>query len=651
MNPGTAPETRPHGSWPSPLSAADLASAALRLGSPTVCEDGSIFWLEGRPAEGGRTVVVRHQPGGAITDVTPAPFYVRSRVHEYGGGAYAVQLSADGPHIFFVNFADQAIYRQPPAGSPIRLTPDQGGWRFADLVVDPARPRLLAVGERHRSGSEPENVLVAVDTATGAVEVLVAGADFYASPTPSPDGSQLAWLSWNHPHMPWDAAALHLADLDRAGRPQRVRLVAGDAGASAQQPAFGPDGALWFLFEGQGFHNLWRDTPAGPEPVIQMEAEMGLPLWQLGVCTWGFLDPSTVLVSAIQSGTARLQRHDLAGAGLHPLAPEITAVHHLSVRGGRAALFAGFPDRPAAIVELHPGSGQITSLRAAFSSSLDPGFISLPEPISFATSAGDTAFGFHYPPRNPDVRPPPGEKPPLIVMVHGGPTAASVPAFNAAVQFWTTRGFAVLDVNYRGSTGYGRPYRDRLNGQWGVYDVDDCRAGARALCEAGRADPARVAIRGGSAGGYTVLAALVGSDLFAAGASHYGVSDLAALVRDTHKFESRYCDALIGSFEKHPELYRERSPLGQADRLRCPVIFFQGLDDKVVPPDQTERLVEALRHRGLSAEYHAFAGEQHGFRRADTIQKVLEAELAFYGKVLGSGVARPAPLDGADSRQ
>jgi dipeptidyl aminopeptidase/acylaminoacyl peptidase len=634
MTSGMPPDPRPFGSWPSPLSPEHLAQAALRLSSPTLADDGSVYWLEGRPAEGGRTVLVRRQADGTIADVTPPPFNVRSRVHEYGGGAHAISGGPSGPEVFFVDFGDQAIYRQRPGDPPVPLAspPD---WRFGDLVVDPARPRLLAVGERQRPGQEPENAVVAIDRRSGALEVLVHGADFYASPTPSADGARLAWLSWSHPHMPWDAAALQVAELDAGGRPGHPRHVAGDAQGSAQQPVFGPDGALWFLYEGNGFSNLWRQGERGPEPVTELEAELGLPLWQLGVSTWGFVDAGTVLLSAVKMGSAQLCTCDIAQRKVVPIPSEITAVSHLSVRQGRAALLAGFADRPAAVLELDPRSGTFTRLRQAFDSPLPASFISRPELISFPTSAQDTAHGFFYAPSNPEVRPPTGDRPPLLVLVHGGPTAASTPAFSAAVQFWTTRGFAVLDVNYRGSSGYGRRYRDRLNGNWGVFDVDDCVAGVRALAAAGRVDPRKVAIRGGSAGGFTVLAALIGTDCFGAGASHYGVSDLVALARDTHKFESHYCEGLVAPFHEQPEVYRERSPITHADRLRTPVIFFQGLDDRVVPPDQTERLVEALRSKGLPTEYHAFAGEQHGFRRAETLRRVLEAELAFYGRVFG----------------
>jgi dipeptidyl aminopeptidase/acylaminoacyl peptidase len=636
----TAPDPLPCGRWPSPLAAADLARANLRLGSPRLTQDGSLFWLEGRPSEAGRTLVVQRRSDGSEVDLTPPPYNARSRVHEYGGGACAVATVPGGHEIFFVNFSDQAIYRHRPGQAPVRLTADDprdgSSWRYADLTIDPSRPRLLAVAERHHPAlAEPENLLVSIDRQTGARDVLMRGADFYASPTASPDGARLAWLTWNHPHLPWDAAALEVAPLDAAGQPGPSRHVAGDASASVQQPQFGPDGALWFLHEATGYWNLWREGGSGAEPVFALDAELGLPLWQLGFSTWGFLDDDTILAAAIEQGSCRLLRWQITGRQLQRLESDVRSVHDLSICRGRVVLQAGFADRPAAIVELDPASGRSTTVRRAFDLPLWPAeAISRPESVSFPTSGGETAFGFFYPPASALARPLPGEKPPLLIQVHGGPTALSAPVFSPGVQFWTTRGFAVLDLNYRGSTGYGRRYRDRLKGNWGLHDVDDCLAGARALGQAGRVDPARIAIRGSSAGGYTVLAALVRGEGLRAGASHYGVSDLVALARDTHKFESRYCEGLVGPFAERPDLYRERSPITHADRLRRPAIFFQGLDDQVVPPDQTERLVEALRAQGLPTEYHAFAGEQHGFRRADTLRQVLESELAFYQRVL-----------------
>jgi dipeptidyl aminopeptidase/acylaminoacyl peptidase len=620
-----------------------MAAATLRLSSPALGADGTTYWLEGRPAQAGRTALVRRTPAGVVEDALPAGFDVRSRVHEYGAGAYAV---GDDGTIGFAHAGDQALYVARPGTPPVRLTTGGPEWRFGDLVMDPTRGRLLAVAERRRPDAptpppEPQNLVVAVDLGTGALEVLLSGHDFYASPTPSPDGGRLAFLAWDHPHMPWDASALYLADLDEHGNPGPPRHVAGDAEASAQQPAFARDGTLYFIHEPGGYWNLFRAGSDGAPPVaITAEAaELGIPLWQLGTRTWGLLDARTALVGEVRAGVSALVRIDLGTGARSPLALEVASVSQLAARGDRAALLVGWPDQPAGIALVSfagPADPPVvTVLRESLTLSLPPADVSRAEPMSFPTSDGDVAHGFFYPPTSAHYAPAPGEKPPLMLLCHGGPTAAATPALSPAVQFWTTRGLAVFDLNYRGSTGHGRRYRDRLRGSWGVYDVADCLAAARALVAAGKVDPQRLAIRGGSAGGFTVLATLVAANTFHAGTSLYGVSDLGALARDTHKFESHYCDGLVGPWPARADLYRARSPLTHADRLACPVIFFQGLDDEVVPPAQTARLVEALRAKQVPVEYHAFPGEEHGFRQAETIRTVYETELAFYGRVFG----------------
>jgi dipeptidyl aminopeptidase/acylaminoacyl peptidase len=646
----------PCGSWPSPFDAQSLTAAALRLGSPGFLPDGAVLWVEGRPADSGRSVLVKCAAidcAPTTLDLTPPPLDVRSRVHEYGGGAYTVLAD----EVIFVDARSGALYRQRAPHPPRVLTAPGPDWRFGDLVADPSHDRVLAVAEHHRRDGAPEDLLVAIDAATGAIEILAAGADFYASPAPSADGSKLAWVAWNHPHMPWDAATVYLADLDAAGLPQSPRPIAGDATRSAQQPAFAPDGMLYILLESADPNgktarwtlHRWDDASGEVIPVIENPtAELGLPPWQLGTRTWGLIDEKTALAAAISDGQTTLCQIDLASGQTTTLPISVAHVAHLAIRAGRVVMQAGRAEGSGGIftfdlaqVAEHvrartPTDFVPTLLRPALPLALAPEYVSLAEPIRFATSAGDRAHGFFYPPRNPEAQPRAGELPPLIVIVHGGPTAATTPAFNPLVQFWTTRGLAVLDVNYRGSTGFGRVYRDRLRGQWGVYDVDDCIAGARALVAAGRVDPNRLAIRGSSAGGFTVLAALTAPDaLFHAGASLYGVSDLAALAKDTHKFESRYLDQLVGPWPQRADLYAERSPINHCDCVRCPIIFFQGLDDKVVPPDQTERFVQVLRDQQLPAEMHTFAGEQHGFRRADTLKTVYTAELGFYGRVFG----------------
>jgi dipeptidyl aminopeptidase/acylaminoacyl peptidase len=445
----------------------------------------------------------------------------------------------------------------------------------------------------------------------------------------------MAWLAWNHPHMPWDAAALYVAPLDDDGRPGPGHHVAGNAAASAFQPAWATDGELLFAFEPDGFWNLYRERDGEARAIHHARGELGLPLWALGTSVWGSLDRHSVVAAVVEDGLSRLVKLDLASGELTPVPVEASAIASLHARDGRVVMLAGTPERAMSVVLVDVAAGTSEIVRGSSSFTLDPAYVSRPEALAFPTSNDDTAHAFFYPPRNPACTPLPGERPPLIVIVHGGPTGATAPVLNLGVQFWTTRGFAVLDVNYRGSTGYGRRYRDRLAGQWGVYDVDDCVAGARAVAAAGRADANRLAIRGGSAGGYTVLAALAFRDVFHAGASHYGVSDLEALDRDTHKFESRYNAWLVGPFPERKDLYVARSPINFPERLSCPVIFFQGLDDKIVPPNQAELMVAALRAKGLAAPYHAFAGEQHGFRKAETIRAVYAAELAFYGSVFG----------------
>ena len=660
--------TLPHGAWPSPLSADALATSSLRLSQPAFSASGPLVWAEGRPAEGGRTTLCRRRPDGVIDELAPSPIDVRSRVHEYGAGAYALMGTGEQTTTYFVASDTQALMRlNPGAASAVVVAPGMPRWRFGDLAADcpalasgtaPRAPRLLAVAEHRAPGGDahalPDNVIVALDiegNIDSTPEVLVSGADFYASPTASPDGRWLAWLAWDHPQMPWDAAALHLGQLDGDGRlvAGSQRLIAGGPEASAQQPLFDSDGTLYFLLERDGLWNLHRHRPGagGDLPEITavgaVRAELGLPLWQLGTRSWGLLGDGTALASGVSAGVARLHRIDLQTGESQELPADVVgglvSVGHLACANGQAALLAGFADRASALVLLDFRGGMPAPIvvRRSQSTALAPELVSRAEVVSFATTDGDQAFGFFYAPVNPGVQPPPAEKPPLVVFVHGGPTGATSAAFSPLVQYFTTRGLAVLDVNYRGSTGYGRAYRDRLRGKWGIYDVDDCLAGARAMAAAGRVDSARMAIRGSSAGGYTVLAALVHpeGDLFRAGACLYGISDLAALARDTHKFESRYCDGLIAPWPQGAEVYKERSPISHPDRLRTPVIFFQGAEDKVVPPDQTRLLAEALRKKGIPAPHHLFAGEAHGFSRAATLRTVYEAELSFYGSIFG----------------
>ena len=633
-------KTLPFGTWSSPITPDAIVAETIRLASITL-DSGRIGWLEGRPAEGGRNVLVRTDEAGRAVDVTPTPFNVRSRVHEYGGGAYAVS----GDHVWFSNFEDGRVYVQAGTATPAPLTAE-GPARFADLTVDRGRQRLLAVRETHDDSAPPVNDLVAISVDDGSVRTIASGHDFFAAPAPSPDGRRLAWLAWDQPDMPWDAASLWLADLDGKGNPGTPIRIAGGSGSSAFQPAWSPDGALWCVVDPQGWWNLHRLRDGELRCMHRAESEFGKPLWQLGMTTYGFDAGGGVVCTWRSDGAWRLGRLDPDGA-MTPIPLPWTSVDSLVVDGSTAAFIGGAPDRSAEVVSLDLESGESRVHRTSSALAIDEDILSRPVALSWPTGGGDeVAHGYYYPPRNASYRAPAGETPPLVVMSHGGPTGCTSDTLSPATQFWTSRGFAVLDIDYRGSTGYGRAYRERLYGEWGVVDVEDCVAGALHLAETGRADRERLAIRGGSAGGYTTLAALTFHDAFRAGASYYGICDLEVLAADTHKFEARYLDRLVGEWPADRDVYRARSPLHHASRLGCPIIFFQGLDDRVVPPNQAELMVDALDRQGLPVACLMFEGEGHGFRQADTIRRCLEAELLFYARVFGFEPAdAPAPVE------
>jgi dipeptidyl aminopeptidase/acylaminoacyl peptidase len=626
----------PYGSWRSPITARWIVADAVGLGA--VAPAGAdLVWSESRPAEGGRSALVRRRADGSVHDLLPAPWSCRSRVHEYGGGSF----TASGDTVYFVEDREQRVLACRFDGTPPTALTAPSLRRHADIAVDARRRRLIAVCEDYGGAPEPVSMLVAIPT-TGceAGATIVAGHDFHAAPRLSPDGARLAWLAWNHPNMPWDETELWVADLDAAGAPRDARRVAGGRGESIFQPEWSPDGVLHFVSDRTGFWNLYRQAGAsGDDAAIEAlcprEAEFGLPQWAFGMTTYGFADSDRIVCCYAERGEWRLARLDVADRRLTPLDVPFVSFSSLTVRGTRAWFVGGSATAPAALVELDHETGEHSIVRRSASLDLDPGYVSQARAIEFPGSGGRTAYGFYYAPRNRDFAAPPGELPPLRVRSHGGPTSATDGALKLPIQYWTSRGFAVLDVNYSGSTGYGRAYRERLNGRWGIVDVEDCVAGARFLAEQGLADPQRLTISGGSAGGYTTLCALVFHDLFAAGASHYGIGDLAALAADTHKFESRYTDSLVAPWPAGEALYRARSPLHHADRLSRPVIFFQGLDDKVVPPNQAEAMVAVLRAKKLPVAYVAFPGEQHGFRKAENIVRALEAELDFFGRILG----------------
>ena len=634
--------TLPYGSWPSPITAAAIVGDTVGLAQVRLDGD-AVYWLEGRAAEGGRNVIVCRRADGAAGDVLPAPYNARTRVHEYGGGAYTVAAGV----VYFANDDDQRIYRIAPGAAPAPITP-VGPWRYADLMFDSKHRRLLCVCEDH-GNDPPTNTIVEVDvTGHHPPRTLVAGSDFYAAPRVSPDGRRLAWLSWDHPDMPWDAAALSVAELDSAGRPLAPRRVAGGAGESVCQPAFAPDGTLYFVADRSGWWNLYRLIDGTPRALAPMAAELGVPQWVFGQTTFAFASSDVIVAAANTNGVWRLLTIDTRTGAHTPLDTPYTDIAYVQAQAGHAVFIGATPTALAAVVRLDLDRRRSEVLRSAASVCLEPGFLSRAQPLAFDTEAGEQAHAFFYPPRNHDVDPPHSERPPLLVVSHGGPTSASSGGLNLKIQYWTSRGIAVLDVNYRGSTGFGRAYRERLYGQWGVADVADCVHGARYLAQEGTVDGARRAIRGGSAGGFTTLCALTFHHEFQAGASYYGVSDLEALARDTHKFEARYLDRLVGPYPAERARYQARSPIHFVERLTHPMIFFQGLDDRVVPPDQTERMVAALRRKRVPVAYLAFAGEGHGFRRAEHIRAALEAELYFYGRVFGFSPAdrlEPIPIE------
>lgn len=622
-----------YGTWPSPITAQMIAGTTISLGG-VIVDEGNIYWLEGRPSEGGRVVLVRHTDDGPV-DVIPEGYSARSRAHEYGGGAAMV---ANGV-IYFVNFADQRIYTCAGSEDPVPLSADTGD-RHSDMILDAARGRLVCVRERHDEDAVV-NEMVGVDLSTGATEVLVGGHDFVSNPRLSPDGSRLCWVSWELPDMPWDGATLWVSDIAPDGRLEGPERIAGGDGVSVFQPEWAADGGLHFACDANGWWNLHIWNGDGVAILIERDAEFGLPQWVFGMRTYSVTATGEVLASYSQNGIWKLAR--IVNGRMRDIEVPYTDVSAPQIVGDRIVFIGSSASTASAVVVWDPATATGDVLKSSLESALDIGELSEPEAITFETSDGAVAHAFHYPPRNAVYTGPGDAAPPLLVRGHGGPTGASSPSFSLAIQYWTNRGFAVLDVNYRGSTGFGREYREALYGAWGVADVDDMEAGAKHLVSRRLADPERLAIRGGSAGGYTALAALAFRDTFSAGASLYGIGDLMTLARDTHKFESRYLDRLIGPLPEDEHLYRDRSPIEHVDALNCPVIFLQGEDDKVVPPNQAEAMVDALDRKGIPVAYVLFEGEGHGFRQAENVCRALESELAFYGRVFGFEPADDLP--------
>ncbi len=629
--------TASYGTWRSPITASWAAQASVRL-SELRRDGGATWWVESRPAEQGRAVIVRADDGGTPRDVTPPGFDARTRVHEYGGGAYILYRGT----VFFSHFPDQRLYRQDPGQEPRPITPEPplpAGLRYADGRVTPDGRLIVAVRERHEIDGSVINELVTLPTDGGvAPRVIASGRDFYAAPRISPDGRRLCWLCWDHPQMPWDGTELWLAELNDDGSIDQARQIAGGPSEAVTQPQWGPDGQLYFLSDRSGWWNPYRwQEGAEPQAVASLEAEIGEPHWVFGQSRYAVLPDGRLVCAASEHGVDRLVVVGRDGRISRLAVPwqAIWMVVSDPARTDRVWLIAGAPSLPTAVVELELDSGRWTALRQSVTDVLPPEWISSPQPLTFPTDSGREAYAFYYPPTNPEFQAPPDERPPLLVFCHGGPTGHVRPDYNLGIQFWTSRGFAVVDVNYGGSTGYGRAYRERLRREWGIVDVRDCLNAARYLASSGMVHPWRMAIRGGSAGGYTVLCALAFHRLFAAGTSYFGLSDLEAFVRSTHKFESRYLDRLVGPYPEAQEVYRERSPVHFAQRIEAPVLLLQGSEDRVVPPEQAELMVQALQARRRPYAYLLFPGEGHGFRRSETLQRCFEAELSFYAQVFG----------------
>ena len=624
----------PLGSWKSPITTDLIVAGTIGLSSITI-DGNDVYWIEGRPSEGGRNVIVRHTPDGQTTDITPPPFNVRTRVHEYGGGAFLV---ADDT-IYFSNFADQRLYRQTLDTEPQPLTPE-ANIRYADGVIDKQRDRLICIQEDHTKGGEPANSIVSINLKNGEdIQILAEGYDFYASPRLNNDGSQLCWISWNHPNMPWDGTELWVARMNADGSLDESKFVAGGKEESIFQPQWSPDGMLCFVSDRSKWWNLYQvpgvTETANVDPLYPLDAEFGMPQWVFGMSTYAFTAANKILCTFAQNGIGNFATLNTTKKHLQEIEIPYTSISYLTAKGNRVCFLGSSPTEPSSIIQINLSTGEIKILKRSTDLQIDSGYLSIPQAIEFPTENGKTAYGLFYPPTNKDYTAPVGEKPPLLVKSHGGPTAATSSSLSLKIQYWTSRGFALLDVNYGGSTGYGREYQQRLKNNWGIVDVDDCVNGAQYLAKQGLVDSNRMAISGGSAGGYTTLCALTFKDVFKAGASYYGVSDLEALATDTHKFESRYLDGLIGPYPEKKEIYKQRSPINFTEGLSCPVIFFQGLEDKIVPPNQAEKMVEVLKQKGLPVAYVAFPEEQHGFRRSENIKRALDGEFYFYSRVFG----------------
>lgn len=633
----------PYGSWKSPITSDLIVQGTIPL--VNVAFDGQdLYWAEAHPSEAGRNTVMKKSSDGMVVELTPAPFNVRTRVHEYGGAPYFIHEST----LYFSNFEDNLLYLRKE-NEEIRPITSDSSHRYADATIDSQRGHLYWVREDHtKSDIFAETTIVAMDLDGSNERIIVSGNDFYSNPRVSPDGKQLAYITWNHPNMPWDETELWVADLNEDGTVSNAGMVAGGSGESVIQPVWSPDGVLYFVSDSSNWWNIMRKKGNEAEEILPMEAEFGSPSWVFGISDYDFIDETTIIAAYTQNGARHLAKIDVEKGVLTPLETGFSHFSSVHSNGSQITFIAASPREFPRVIRMDAEATHLEVIKASAELSVDEKFLSVPVSIEYPTEENKTAHAIYYRPNNPNFSAPADEKPPLLVHVHGGPTGSSSPTLNLVNQYWTSRGFAVIDVNYGGSTGYGREYRDRLKGNWGIVDVQDCVNAVRYLVKKGEVDSDRVAIAGGSAGGYTTLASLVFTDVYNAGASHFGLSELEVFAGETHKFESRYMDGLLGPYPEGKEIYYERSPINFTDQLSCPVIFFQGLDDKIVPPNQAELMVEALKTKGLPVAYIAFEGEGHGFRMSQNIKRSLDGEFYFYSKVFGFDPAdtiEPVPID------
>ncbi|MBI1197802.1 MAG: prolyl oligopeptidase family serine peptidase [Phenylobacterium sp.] len=628
------PRIAEYGSWETPWTPERVAASSFFpqywVTQLEVDSDGAVYACTRRGEGGGRAEVLRLDGQGGGESLTPPPFNVRTQIVEYGGAAFAV---CDGV-LFFIH-ADQRWRRRDPDGT-IRPITAEGAVRYGAPQVDRARRRLICVREDHRAGGEPVNAIVAIAMDGDEFgEVLVEGDDFYAWPALSPDGAQLAWTAWNHPHVPWDVTSLSCAKLDAAGRVASVATVAPEDAEVACDAQFGPDGTLYFVSDRSDWWNYYRWDGAAAWPVAPMAIEFARPFWNMGTSDYRVLDDGRLFGVHNRDGINHLGFVDPATGALERLDLPYSYYARLQVHAGKAFVLAASAVRPAEVIEIDLATGATRSLLRMPAPEDAEGYISAPRHITFPSAHGRTGYGFLYLPANRDFAAPAGTRPPLLVTSHGGPTGCTNTCFNPAIQFWTSRGYAVFDINYAGSTGYGRPFRDLLKGGWGVVDVEDHAAAALHLAREGLVDGARLGVRGWSAGGYNTFACLAFADVFHAGCAYFGISDVAVWAAETHKLESRYPDYLVGPRETSAELWKARSPLHHADRIRAPLLMLQGDRDKITPPNQSERILENLKRRGVPVGYILFEGEGHGFRKSETNLASLQAELAFFSRIFG----------------